>query len=139
MKIEEALKLIRTQLQRMNELYGRTVFDEWAVLAMGVKGGSRVVHYEGPRAAVFATNLPQDSALLRAQSAERDHVAGDFEFVQQAEGAALDAFVKLGSAAFLVCNHTGMTMQDIRKDPRWLKAQAAWFALTERFRADPLE
>jgi hypothetical protein len=47
--------------------------------------------------------------------------------------------VKTGDASFLVCNHTGMTMQDIRKDPRWLKAQTAWFELTEKFRADPLE
>ena len=139
MKIEEALKVIRVQLLRMNELYGRMVFDEWAVLAMGVKGGSRVLHYEGPRAAVFASNLSQDSALLRAQSAQGDHAPGDFEFVQQAEGAALDAFVKLGATSFMVCNHTAMTMQEIRKDPRWLKAQTAWFALTERFRADPLK
>ena len=139
MKIEEARTVIRTQLQRMNELYGRMVFDEWAILAMGAKGGSRVVYYEGPRAAVFAVNLPQDSALLRALSSQRDHVPGDFEFVHQAEGAALDAFVKTGDASFLVCNHTGMTMQDIRKDPRWLKAQTAWFELTEKFRADPLE
>jgi hypothetical protein len=139
MKIEEAMKVIRAQLLRMNEQYGRTVFDEWAVLAMGPKGGSRVLHYEGPREAVFVTNLPEDSALLRAQSSQREHVPGDFEFVHQAEGAALDAFLKLGTASYLVCNHTGMTMQEIRKDPRWLKAQRAWFALSEKFCADPME
>lgn len=139
MKIDEALKVIRLHLKRMNELYGRTVFDEWAVLAMGDKGGSRVVAYEGTRAATFAAQLPKDSVLLRSGSTQREHVPGDFEFVHQAEGASLDAFVKLGAKAFLVCNHTGQTMKEIRQDPRWLKAQTAWFELSERFRADPLE
>ncbi len=139
MKIEEALKVIRAQLKRMNELYGHTVFDEWAVLVMSGNGGSRVAAYEGPRAATFAVQLPKDAALLRTATVQTKHRPGDFEFVHEAAGTSLDAFVKLGEKAFLVCNHTERSMQDIRKEPSWLKGQVAWFELTERFRADPLE
>jgi hypothetical protein len=47
--------------------------------------------------------------------------------------------MKIGPASFLVLNHTGKSLAEIRADTRWLAAQAVLFELTEKFRADPLQ
>lgn len=133
-----AVLLIRSQLQRMGVLYARPVFDEWALLGL-TAAGARVLAYEGPRAEEFAKTLPADAMFLRAAMTQREYAVGDFEFATDAPGQHLDAFMRVGSAAYLVCNHTTGSMDDIRRDPLWRKAQVAWFDLGERFRADPLE
>ena len=138
MTAAEALSLIRSQLDRMNALYGRPVFDEWALLGLNTRGEASVLGYEGPRARSFAEELPADAAALREAQAKRDYGVGDFEFVHEEGGRGLDAFLRAGPAAYLVCNHTGKAMADIRREPRWLKAQAAWFDRGEKFRADPV-
>jgi hypothetical protein len=138
MTTAEALTLIRFQIERMNALYGRPVFDEWALLGLGARGQAVVLGYEGPRAKSFADTVAEDAAALRAAQAKREYHAGDFEFVHEEAGAGLDAFLRVGQAAYLVCNHTGKAMADIRREPRWRQAQVAWFDLAEKFRADPL-
>jgi hypothetical protein len=138
MTIAEALPLIRSQFERMNTLYGRPVFDEWALLGIDARGEAAVLGYEGPRAASFADELPADAAALREAQAKRDYGVGDFEFVHEEAGQGLDAFLRAGPAAYLVCNHTGKAMADIRREPRWRQAQVAWFNLAEKFRADPV-
>jgi hypothetical protein len=138
MSTADALKLIRSQLERMNALYGRPVFDEWALLGLAARGQAVVLGYEGPRAASFADTVGQDAAALRVAQAKREVHVGDFEFVHEEAGEGLDAFLRVGEAAYLVCNHTGKAMADIRREPRWKKAQVAWFELAEAFRADPV-
>jgi hypothetical protein len=138
MTLADAITLIRPQMQRLDALYGRPLFDEWAVLALEGQGGATVAAYVGPREKVFAEEVGADTRALRAAAAQREFAAGDFEFVLDAAGAHLDAFIRLGASAYLVCNHTPGTMDDVRKDPAWKKAQAAWFSLAERFRADPV-
>ena len=122
----------------MNALYGRPVFDEWALLGLDARGEASVLGYDGPRARRFVEELPVDAAALRAAQASRDYSVGDFEFVHEAAGPGLDAFLRAGPAAYLVCNHTGKAMADIRREPRWRQAQVAWFDLGEKFRADPV-
>jgi hypothetical protein len=139
MTTADALTLIRSQLGRMDALYGRPVFDEWALLGLGAVGRAEVLGYEGPRAKSFAEELPGDAVALREAQARRDYHVGDFEFVHEEAGAGLDAFLRVGPAAYLVCNHTGKAMADIRREPRWRQAQVAWFDLAERFRADPVD
>ena len=138
MTTSEALTLIRSQIERMNALYGRPVFDEWALLGLDARGEAAVLGYEGPRAQRFVDELSVDAAALRAAQAKRDYGVGDFEFVHEEAGAGLDAFLRVGTAAYLVCNHTGKAMADIRREPRWRQAQVAWFNLGEKFRADPV-
>lgn len=138
MNTAAALDLIRFQMQRMNALYGRPVFDEWALLGIDARGEASVLGYEGPRAGSFVDELPDDAAALREAQARRECHVGDFEFVHEAAGPGLDAFLRVGPAAYLVCNHTGKAMADIRREPRWRQAQVAWFDLAERFRADPV-
>lgn len=138
MTIADALPLIRSQFERMNTLYGRPVFDEWALLGIDARGEAAVLGYEGPREHSFADELPADAAALREAQAKRDYGVGDFEFVHEEAGQGLDAFLRAGPAAYLVCNHTGKAMADIRREPRWRQAQVAWFNLAEKFRADPV-
>jgi hypothetical protein len=38
-----------------------------------------------------------------------------------------------------MCNNIALSMAEIRADSRWLKAQTAFVALSEKFRSDPLE
>ncbi len=64
---------------------------------------------------------------------------GDFEFATDAAGTHYDVCMQIGPASFLVCNHTSRAMAEIRRDPQWLKAQAIFFNLSEKFRADPLD
>jgi hypothetical protein len=128
---------IRTALERMKSLYNRAVFDEWAVLSFAAKNGG-VLTYSGPRPDEFRRQLPADVAPLRELAAGRTFEIGDFEFALDAAGPNHDALMKIGANSFLVCNNTARTMAEIRADARWLRAQAAFFELGERFRVDPL-
>jgi hypothetical protein len=65
--------------------------------------------------------------------------AGDFEFAPEAAGTHFDVCLRLGATGYLIGNHTGKSMAEIRKDPRWLQAQKAFVELSNKFRADPLE
>jgi hypothetical protein len=86
----------------------------------------------------FQRELPADVEPLRALVADRKLEVGDFEFTSEGVGKRHDALLKVGAASYLVCNHTGKSMTEIRADARWLKAQAVFFELSEKFRADPL-
>lgn len=114
------------------------VFDEWAILGLAGGGGS-VLAYSGPRVEQFRRNVSSDAEPLRAHTAGRQLADGDIEFAADAAGTRYDALVKVGPTSYLVLNHTGKTLAEIRADAKWLTAQAVLFELTEKFRADPLE
>ena len=136
MDLEVARTHIQAALTRMNTAFGQMVFDEWAILGLGGKGG---VHaYAGPRPERFRRQLPDDAAPLRAEAAGQPSGVGDIVFALEAGGTGYDAFVRLGEASYLVLNHTAKTMAEIRINPGWLKAQPVLFELGEKFRADPL-
>ena len=137
MDLETARRHIQTCLDRMRAVYLRPVFDEWAVLALAGKAGS-VLAYNGPRADLFRRNVPTDAEPLRVRTAGKQFAEGDLEFAADAAGTHYDAFVKLGPTSYLVLNHTGKTMAEIRGDAKWLATQTVLFELTEKFRADPL-
>ena len=136
MDLDAARQQIQSAFARMNALYQRPVFDEWAILSPGAKHG--VLAYAGPRAQSFHQNLPKDAAPLRAAVAGRHFDPGEFEFASDAAGTRYDACMKIGPTAFLVFNNTALAMSDIRSNPPWLKAQTVFFELGEKFRADPL-
>jgi len=138
MDLETAHRTIQSYVDRMRAAYRQSLFDEWAVL--GVSGGSGgVLAYAGPRPDQFRRNLPADAEPLRARAAGKQLADGDIEFVSDATGTQYDAFMKVGATSYLVFNHTGKTLDEIRRDPKWLGAQAVLFELSEKFRADPLE
>jgi hypothetical protein len=137
MELETARHHIVATLDRMRASYLQPVFDEWAILAVPAKAGG-VVAYQGPRPDAFRRELPRDAEPLRAITAGKNFAEGDLEFVPDAADTHYDAFMKIGAASYLVLNHTVKTMDEIRADAKWLKAQAALFELSEKFREDPL-
>jgi hypothetical protein len=137
MNLESALTEIRSGFKRMTALYGEPVFDEWVLITLG-SSSSGVQGYEGPRGAEFRASFARDVSALRADLAEEDLDVGGFAFGSGTDGHAYDAAMRVGPAAYLLANHTRRSMEQIRMHAQWLKAQVAWFGLSERFRADPL-
>lgn len=122
----------------MLALYGQEVFDEWS-LVRATPEGVALAAYEGPRVEQFRARFPSDTHALRTALLDQPLAVGQFVFALTAEGTAYDACVRAGPGSYLLFNHTRRTMEDIRRDPRWLQAQRAFVELTESFHADPLE
>lgn len=137
MDLATARKEIQNAIERARTAYRESVFDEWAIVSGGPKAGIRA--YVGPRGETFRKEFPNDAEPLRAAVSGRELHEGDIEFTPQADGSKHDALMKLGATSFLVLNHTKKTIDDLRASPRWLAVQEILFALSERFRASPLE
>ncbi len=133
----DAFSTIATAMARMSSLFGRTLFDEWVVVRLG-PGTATVEHYEGPRLAECLASFSKDVALLRQEASDRAHESGDFDFARAAAGTQFDALLKVAPDAYLLCNNTGLSMEQIRAYPEWLKAQVPFANLAERFRLDPV-
>ena len=121
----------------MNELYGRTVFDEWAVVHLTSQDG-KVLAYIGPRKDDFQQNFSHDLGSLREEILNSRHGLGDFEFARHGFGTHFEAFLVLGDQKYLVCNNTTLSMTDLSQDPRWLSAQVPFVELSDHVRSDPL-
>ena len=138
MTLEEATKLIGRCAERMNDLYQKVVFDEWAIVSL-VQHKANILAYLGPRKDDFQKNFATDVQDLRADLLSRRHSIGDFEFARHGVGTKLEAFVMVGEGLYLICNNTAQSMSAIAKDPLWLSAQVPFVELSDRFRSDPLE
>ncbi len=138
MDLDSARTLITAALARMNALYSQTVFDEWVVVSLQPERGG-ILAYHGPRAENFQQQFAYDVAPLYGEMAGKHLEVGDFEFAPAAAGTRFDACLRVGATSYLIANHTGKSMSQIRGDPRWLQAQKAFLDLSNRFRADPLE
>ncbi len=138
MNLDSARSLITAALARMNALYSQTVFDEWVVVSLQPDRGG-ILAYHGPRAESFQKQFADDVAPLYGEMAGKRLEVGDFEFAPAATGTRFDACLRVGAASYLIANHTGKSMSQIRGDPRWLQAQKAFLDLSNRVRADPLE
>ncbi len=137
MKLESLRPLLKACRELMDALYQKPVFDEWVVVS--IDGGKvKVLDYYGPRAQSYEQKLHADSGPLAGEMEGKHYGIGDFEFVLDASGTRFDAAVRLGEKTYLLCNNTFGSIDDIRADPRWRKAQAPFVDMTERVRADPL-
>ena len=137
MTLDEANKLIRGCADRMNELYKKTVFDEWAIVSL-VQHKARILAYLGPRKDDFQKNFATDVQDLRAELLSNKHNIGDFEFSRHGFGTRLEAFLVVGDGLYLICNNTTQSMSGIAKDPLWLSAQVPFVEMSDLFRSDPL-
>jgi hypothetical protein len=137
MNLDTARQLIRACRERMDAAYQKPVFDEWVILSLA-KSQVKILSYDGPRADSYGRDLHADSAPLVREMEDKHYEIGDFEFVQEAAGSSFDACIRLGQEAYLLCNNLEGTMAELRKDPRWLKAQKPFVDLTEKFRSDAL-
>jgi hypothetical protein len=133
MDLISAREQIETNVARMRAVYGDVVFDEWAVISP-----TGVLAYAGPRPETFAKDLPKDVAPLKLSMADRELQPGDIELARQADGAKHDVVVRLGAKTYLLLNHTSKTIDELKAGPRWFEIQRSLFALSERFRSDPL-
>jgi len=122
---------------RMNEIYGCSVFDEWALVAV-FQGKAQVTHYEGPRPDGFADSFPRDAARLREELDGHRYFPGEFEFTADGHGTMFDAFIKASDHAYVVCNNTQVAMSRIRGNELWLKAQVPFADLCARISESPL-
>lgn len=137
MTLEETTRAITQCAEQMNSRYKRVVFDEWAVVSIAPKR-SRILNYLGPRNDDFLKNFANDLGALRIGMANSAHGAGDFEFARHGVGTLFEAFMVLGDGVYLICNHTGNSMEGITKDARWIEAQVPFVELSDRVRANPL-
>jgi hypothetical protein len=138
MTLEEATKLIGGCAERMNDLYHKVVFDEWAIVSL-IQHKAKILAYLGPRKDDFQKNFATDVQDLRADLLSRRHSIGDFEFARHGVGTKLEAFVMVGNGLYLICNNTAQSMSAIAKDPLWLSAQVPFVELSDQFRSNPLE
>jgi hypothetical protein len=137
MTLEEAINAVRTQVQRMKEIYQKPVFDEWALVAiLGSK--SRALYYAGPRRDEFHEGFNRDAQAFAADLRRPVHNLGDFDFTRDGVGTRFDAFLVVGDGLFLICNNTQQSMATITQDPLWLRAQVPFVELSEQFRSNPL-
>jgi hypothetical protein len=137
MTLDEVKNLINACAGRMDTLYGKTIFDEWAVISLA-ENKARVLAYVGPRNDDFLKNFATDLGSLRAELLDANYGTGDFAFARHGTGTHFEAFMVLGSAVYLICNNTHESMDTIAKDPRWLKAQVPFAELGDKLRISPL-
>jgi hypothetical protein len=137
MTLDETIRLVRGCAKEMNDRYGKSVFDEWAIVSL-LQHHARILAYVGPRNDVFLKNFANDLGALRTELLNAKYSAGDFEFARHGAGTKFEAFMVLGEGFYLVCNNTQASMNEIAKDPRWLDAQVPFAELSDKVRSSPL-
>jgi hypothetical protein len=137
MTLDEAVGAIKTCASQMDLRYGKTVFNEWAIVSIA-ENKARVLAYIGPRNDEFLKNFVKDLGALRGELRAEKYGVGDFEFARHGIGTGFESFMVLGAGVFLICNNTRESMDTIARDPRWLGAQVPFAELSDKFRAKPL-
>jgi len=137
MTLDEAISHIKSCAKGMDAHYGRTVFDEWAVISLA-ENKARVLAYLGPRNDDFLANFAKDLGPLRSGLLNASYGVGDFEFARNGTGTGFEVFMVLGAGFYLICNNTRESMDTIARDPRWLAAQVPFAELSDKIRANPL-
>lgn len=139
MNLEAATTRIEKSFAKLNQAYGRPVFDELAIV--GLSGSALKLHfYEGPREAAFMGEFADDSISLRKELTE-DQTAfgGEFSFTREGDGVGIDAYICLGPDVYLFCNNTKKSMSEVTADPAWLDAQGQFLNASQFFAVDPLQ
>ena len=137
MTLDEAISSIKACAGRMDQRYGKVVFDEWAIISLA-ENKARVLAYIGPRNDQFLENFVKDLGVLRAELVAEKYGVGDFEFSRHGVGTGFESFMVMGKGLYLICNNTRESMDAIAKNPRWLDAQGAFAELSDKVRANPL-
>ena len=139
MTLDAAIDRIRKSFGRMNQAYGRPVFDEVAIV--GLKGtGLELYHYDGPGEEAFMKEFADNSTSLRRElTADQTGEGGEFSFTREGEGKGMDAYICLGPDIYLFCNNTGKSMKEVTEDPQWLEAQGEFLNASQAFAVDPVK
>lgn len=137
MNLDETFAEIKACAGQMDSRYGKTVFDEWAIVSL-VQNKARVHAYIGPRNDEFLQNFAKDLGALRTELNTGNYGTGDFAFARHGVGTGHEAFLVLGAGLYLICNNTQESMESIAKNSRWLGAQVPFAELSDKIRANPL-
>lgn len=137
MNLETAKLQIDKYFTRMNQAYGRVVFDEWLIVSRQA-GSVHLLHYQGPRAATIMESLADETSALRQSGAHIHSDPGQFDFTREGAGSDFDAYVCVGKDCFLLCNNTQKSMQEVSADTNWLSAQGEFLNLSQYFVVDGL-
>ncbi len=139
MNLSAAILRIEKSFAKLNQAYGRPVFDELAIV--GLAGGALKLHYyEGPREPAFLEEFADDSISLRKElTEEQTALGGEFSFTREGDGAGIDAYICLGPDVYLFCNNTKKSMSEVTADPAWLNAQGQFLNASQFFAVDPLQ
>ncbi|MGF1451439.1 MAG: hypothetical protein ACFB21_05135 [Opitutales bacterium] len=138
MDLPKAIATIDAHLCRLDNAYGRPVFDEWAIVTTD---GRIVLHYKGQREERFALDFADEMRALRAElqaDGAETFSGGEFGFTREGTGTAFDAYICLGPGIFVVCNHTQKSMAELTADPNWVRAQGTFVDLSQVFAVQPL-
>lgn len=138
MDLATATARIDQSFKKLNSAYGRTVFDELAIVGLS---GERLelLHYEGPRREAFMAEFADSTMSLRKElTAEQTDNGGEFSFTREGDGAGMDAYICLGPKVYLFCNNVAKSMKEITQDPAWLDAQGEFLNASQFFAVDPL-
>jgi hypothetical protein len=138
MTLEESIALIKTCAKEMDARYGKTVFDEWAIVSLA-ENKARVLSYTGPRNDDFLKNFASDIGELRKELHDMSYGTGDFAFERHGVGTGFEAFLVMGFGIYLICNNTTESMDIIAKNPSWLEAQVPFAALSDKIRQNPVK
>jgi len=138
MTLDKTKKLIKRCAEQMHANYGKPVFDEWAIVSFTGQA-AHLLAYIGPRKGGFKANFLADAGSLRAGLLSADYQPGDFEFARQGVGTGFESFLVIGAGAYLICNNTVESMDEITRNPKWLAAQVPFVDMSDQIRADPLE
>lgn len=137
MTLDETFGEIKACAKQMDSRYGKTVFDEWAIVSL-VENKARVLAYIGPRNDEFLQNFVKELGVLRRELHTGNYGVGDFEFARHGVGTDHEVFMVLGEGLYLICNNTRESMDSIAKNPRWLDAQVPFAELGEKIQLNPL-
>lgn len=139
MNLQTAISRIAKSFSKLDAAFGRPLFDELAIVSLA-GGAFKILYYKGRNKSEFMAEFAENTLLLRKElSEDQTALGGEFSFTRDGEGANMDAYICLGPDAYLFCNHTHSTMEEITKDPRWLDAQGEFFNLSQYFAVDPLD
>jgi hypothetical protein len=140
MNLETAIARIQKSFVKLNEAYGRPVFDELAIVQATGTASLTLHYYEGARENKFLNAMIEDSVALRNDVGDTlNNVGGEFGFTREGGGEGIDAYICLGPRVFLLCNNTKRSMTEVTKDSRWLKAQGEFLNASQFFAVDPLQ
>ena len=137
MTLDETISQIKACAKEMDARYGKTVFDEWAVVSLP-ENKARVLAYIGPRNDDFLKNFAKDLGALRAELLTRELRRGDFEFARHGIGTGFESFMVLGAGALPDLQQHARVHGHDRQKSALARGAGAVRRIERKIRADPL-
>jgi hypothetical protein len=137
MNLDEARRQIQGSLVTVDDAFGRTVFDEWMVVALS--GLERyVLHYSGPRYEHSPEDFPNDLRPLASELVSHDGRVGNVDFAQDGVGQKFDVLITIGIGLYIILNDTHGSCEELERQPNWAAVRDELVDLGQRFLHEPM-